>query len=525
MAGLKRGGGFQPYLMWPLFALFLLYPLSRYASEFLLARLSQGALVDLRLQLSRKILAAALRQIEEIGSHRLLAALIDDIPAITGAIMTLPLICINAAVVISCLIYLGAISWMVLVAILCLMAFGILTYSIPARKAMYYFKLAREEADNLLKHFHTLTEGAKELKLHRKRRERFLENVLRETAFSYREHSLNGIRIYNMTASWGQSLFFVAVGILVFLMPLLKDIGPQILTEYTLVILYIMGPLQGLLTLSPSLGRANVAIKKVESLGLSLTSDVDVTEDSKCAGQFTDWKRIRLQQVAHTYKNEYHELDFLLGPLDVTLHSGEIIFIVGGNGSGKTTLAKVLVGLYAPEGGSIDLDGETITDQNRDLYRQLFSVVFSDFFLFESLLGLEAPDLDKLASDYLARLQLSSKVWIDNSRLSTINLSRGQRKRLALLTAYMEDRPIYLFDEWAADQDIIFKEFFYYELIADLKSRGKTVLVITHDDQYFHIADRIIKLGHGNLEYDSANTFSPHSLNSGSIPNRPRRRE
>jgi putative ATP-binding cassette transporter len=155
------------------------------------------------------------------------------------------------------------------------------------------------------------------------------------------------------------------------------------------------------------------------------------------------------------------------------------------------------VGLYPLSDGELRLDGELITDQNREWYRQHFSVVFSDFYLFESLLGLVSPGLDAQAKDYLVQLQLDHKVEVHDGVLSTTALSQGQRKRLALLTAYLEDRPIYVFDEWAADQDPQFKELFYTQLLPELKARGKAVLVISHDDRYFHLADWALKLEYG----------------------------
>src|SRR4026209_1234750 len=137
-----------------------------------------------------------------------------------------------------------------------------------------------------------------------------------------------------------------------------------------------------------------------------------------------------------------------------------------------------------------------------DYYRQHFSVVFSDFYLFNTFLGLNLEELDEKARQYLRRLQLEGKVEVKDGALSTTKLTQGQRKRLALLTAYLEDRPIYVFDEWAADQDPVFKHIFYRRLLPELKASGKTTLVITHDDHYFDVADRIIKLEYGKVEYD-----------------------
>ena len=176
------------------------------------------------------------------------------------------------------------------------------------------------------------------------------------------------------------------------------------------------------------------------------------------------------------------------------------MFVVGGNGSGKSTFVKLLTGLYQPEAGAINWDGMPITDENRDWYRQQFSVVFADFYLFDRLLGLKFSQQD--SQSYLTQLQLDHKVSLSGQSLSTIALSQGQRKRLALLTAYLEDRSIYVFDEWASDQDPVFKQIFYTQLLPELRNRGKTVIAISHDDHYFDCADRIIKLDYGKVEFD-----------------------
>jgi putative ATP-binding cassette transporter len=218
----------------------------------------------------------------------------------------------------------------------------------------------------------------------------------------------------------------------------------------------------------------------------------------------TRWQNLTLSQVKHSYIGE-GDNNFVLGPIDLNLRAGELVFLTGGNGSGKTTLAKILTGLYVPETGALSFNEQTITDTNRDGFRQHFSTVFSDAFIFETLLGLDQPELDQDARDLLAQFQIDHKVQVTDGTLSTINLSQGQRKRLALLTAYLEDRPIYVFDEWAADQDPQFREIFYYQLLPELTAKGKTVIVISHDDRYYHVADRIITLDYGKIASDETN--------------------
>lgn len=487
-------------LIWSFVGLCIALPLTKFASESLLTSLGQRSLLRLRMQLSEQILAAPLRVLEEVGAHRLLATLVEDLPMITNALLVVPILFINIAVVIAGLIYLGWLSWPILIVVLMFIAIGVVSYQLPVIKAFRLLRLAREQSDALFNHFRTLIGGNKELKLHRRRQEAFLSQVLQPTAAAYCRQNIAGMRIYNAAASWGQILVFIVIGLVIFALPHFRIVTVQSLTGYSLTLLYMMAPLQAIMNNLPNISRASVAIRKIESLGLSLTTQT--VESISTEHPTLSWKTLKLDSVIHIYHCEAEDTPFTLGPIDLTFYPGELVFLVGGNGSGKTTLAKLVSGLYAPEGGRIWFDGKLITDENRDYYRQHFSVVFSDFHLFENLLGLDGPKLDEHARDYLARLQLQHKVKINDGALSTIALSQGQRKRLALLTAYLEDRPLYIFDEWAADQDPIFKRFFYLELLPELKARGKTILVISHDDQYYDLGDRLIKLDYGRISCD-----------------------
>ncbi|MEC4819751.1 MAG: ATP-binding cassette domain-containing protein, partial [Scytonema sp. PMC 1069.18] len=203
--------------------------------------------------------------------------------------------------------------------------------------------------------------------------------------------------------------------------------------------------------------------------------------------------------ITHIYHQDSEDTGFTLGPIDLNVSSGEIIFIIGGNGSGKSTLIKLITGLYIPESGKIYLNGKLVNADNQEWFRQHFSVVFSDFYLFDNFLYLGKAIADDQIYNYLVKLQLDKKVKIKNGVLSTTLLSQGQRKRLALLTAYLEDRPIYVFDEWASDQDPVFKKIFYMQILPELKNKGKAVIVVTHDNQYFYLSDRIVKLDYGKI--------------------------
>lgn len=486
-------------LIWCFVALCLSLPVTRFISEALLARVSQGALFRLRMQLSRQIAAAPLRHLEKLGTHRLLAALTDDIPTILGALVFIPVLCINIVVVITGLMYLSLLSAKVLLAVLGFLLLGVVIYQLSVLRATREFRAARQHLDDLFNHFRDLTGGIKEIKLHRRRRRAFLSDVLEGTAASLRARNVTGITTHAAAASWGQTLVFGVVGLILFALPSVQTIEPPTLTAYTITLLYLMGPLQVIMNTVPFLSRANVAMHKVAALGMELSALGADDQATAEPGDELKLERLEMHGVVHTYRREGEDNNFTLGPIDLTILPGEIVFLTGGNGSGKTTFAKLLTGLYVPEAGEILLNGAAITDETREFYRQHFSVVFSDFHLFESLLGMNEASLDDRARARLAQLQLDHKVQIKEGTFSTTELSQGQRKRLALLTAYMEDRPVYIFDEWAADQDPQFKEIFYFQLLPELKARGKAVLVISHDDRFYHIADHIMRLDYGKV--------------------------
>jgi putative pyoverdin transport system ATP-binding/permease protein len=495
-------------VIWAFVGLCLLLPLTRYTAEILLSSLGQGALFRLRMQLCRQMLAAPLYHLEEIGPARLLTALTDDVPTITNAIGSIPLLCVNLALVVGCLVYMGTLSWILLTIVLGFMVFGIISYQLPILMVNNVFGQARKEANTLQSHFRALTQGTKELKIHHQRRQAFIADSLEGTSGAIQRYNLAGFKIYAAAASWGQTLVFVVVGLIVFLLPHLRQITGPTLTAYAITLLYLMTPLQVVMNLLPQVSRANIALKTVRELGFTLVSKG--SEEVAEVGPVTsDWDKLELRGVTRSYRREGEDESFVLGPINLTLKPGELVFITGGNGSGKTTLAKLLMALYPPESGTIYFQNQPVGPENQEFYRQHFSAVFSDFFLFDQLLGLLGPELDEQARKYLEQLKLSNKVQIKEGKFSTTDLSQGQRKRLALLTAYLEDRPIYVFDEWAADQDPYFKNIFYTQLLPALKARNKTVLVISHDDRYYYVADRIIKLDDGQIVSDQVVSEQP----------------
>ena len=474
----------------------------------LLADLTQRTLARWRISTCQRIVSSPLRHLENLGPDRLLASVTGDVDTITTALSSIPGIFMQLIFVLGCMIYLIWLSPVLFVGLVIFLFAVIFVEELPLKKGRPLQKRARELLDTTFGQLRAITAGAKELKMHAKRRRAFLKEELSATTWNLLGYNLRWRAYFIASNSVNQILGYILFGALLFVVPRIFTVDSTLLIRYIITTIYFVGPLGRLIQAFQGLSNSSVALEKMQTLGLSLDEE-PAEPDAGIESRQSAWQQLELASVSHSYHREGEEETFTLGPIDLSFEPGELVFIVGGNGSGKTTLAKLILGLYMPESGEIRLDGEAVQVDTLDRYRQHFSAVFTDFYVFEKLLGLENPDLESQTNMYLRELQLEHKVEVEDGNLSTLELSQGQRKRLALLTAYLEDREIYLFDEWAADQDPVFKHVFYHELLRDLKARGKTLLVISHDDHYYHVADRIIKLSDGRVDSEPTGAAPP----------------
>ena len=469
-------------------------------AAILFERLGQRAHSELRSFIAKKVIVADYRQLELLGAARVQSALSEHCTRVAEFFVSFPVILTNAVVVAGCLVYMAFLSWQVFLLAILVIGFGSLGYHLAHLRAIRHLDIAAREQDNLFAYFRSLTDGAKELRLNRDKRSTFYDDVLQQSIEKVRKERTLGMSVFVASAGWGNFLIYAFIGMVLFM--LVGDVPDRtlIMTGYALVFVYMVGPLEALLLNIPRANLAQVSADRIDEITRSMVSSESQTEKVK----LPSLQYIALQGVLHRYYHEQKDEMFTLGPIDLQFHAGEITFLIGGNGSGKTTLAKLLVGLYPPEEGRIILNGITINDINRDYYRQFFSTIFSDFHLFDRLLETShGKDLDDKGNQLLAKLHLQNKVKVQDGAFTTLTLSQGQRKRLALVVAYLENRPFLVFDEWAADQDPVFKEIFYYELLPELRAMGKAILVISHDDRYFHLADRLIRMENGHLIPDN----------------------
>ncbi|MDF0529090.1 ATP-binding cassette domain-containing protein [Tsukamurella sp. 8F] len=546
-------------------------------SQVILMRLAQNAVYRFRAGLSERIVAAPLQHLERLGLHRLIATLTEDVRSLSQAATAIPMMCIDAATIVGCLVYLAIVSGVVFTITVGSTLITIACVETILSRVRRLFRSARENEDALLHAFTAVGSGIKELKLHRGRRADFMDRHLLGTARKLRDQNVDAGSQFAFAQGFGQLFQLATMAFILFGLALIIHMPRETMVGYVLITTFLAMPMQNIMHRIPDLLRGDVALAKIRSLSLSMEVAHDESDLPYDDRPVMSPARIELVGVGYTYPPEGpgmpgapgapgmppppppgpdgagtpgphplggdgehpdvngvdfgpgrrpaprrrgrgrhqpptgHPLPphppfppdggqgFHLGPVDLAFEPGHVTFIVGGNGSGKSTLAKLITGLYAPDAGSVRLNGEEIGRHNVEWFRQHTAAVFTDFHLFEDYLGMDRPGIDDEVRTLLDHLQLSHKVTVSDGRLSTIALSQGQRKRLALLTALLEDRPVYLFDEWAADQDPHFRDLFYGSILSDLRARGKTVIVITHDDRYFDRADRLIKLDLGRV--------------------------
>jgi len=287
----------------------------------------------------------------------------------------------------------------------------------------------------------------------------------------------------------------------VFILPQITEVGTVLLRNIIAVLLFCIGSIVSVVQVIPIISKADTALGSLEDLESSLdrADDMKSTLKDSPLKEKETFNETRFKNIAFTYKDDYNFKSFSLGPVDFSIHSNEILFLTGGNGAGKSTLLKVIAGLYYPISGEITCDGTRIDMTNYAHYRNLYSVIFTDFHLFDRLYGLKDID-ENIVNDLLVQMEIEKSTSFGDDRFTNVNLSTGQRKRLALIITYLESKKIFIFDEVAAGQDPFFRKYFYTVLLKDLKARGKTIIAATHDDRYFHVADRCLKMELGNFE-------------------------
>lgn len=456
--------------------------------------LGQLIVARLRQDVCSRILRAPLAQIEQMKSPRLLAVLNGDVEKIAELGNHFAGYTTALAIVIGCLVYLFVLSVPMVCFALLLVVLGGALNNVAMRHWLARFDEARDLEDQLQKQYRAIIEGAKELRLNRARRLSVERNGVGD--LTGRIATLNGraFAIFWAVDTISIALIFVFVGAVLALRPYL-GIETEAITGFIIVMLFAKGPIEELASALPVFSQAQIAFRRISALTAALADGGAPIDGPRASLHFRH--SIGLDGIRHGFPGAEQEEAFALDIPHLEIARGEVTFIVGGNGSGKTTLIKILLGLHQPRSGVVLLDGQPVFAAELDGYRQLFSGVFADYHLFDELMT--CPAGEARVNAWLQRLGLAKVVDFHQGRFSTTDLSTGQRKRLAFIHAVLEDRPILMFDEWAADQDPDFRKLFYRHLLPELRNAGKTVIAVSHDDRYFDAADRVVHMSRGRI--------------------------
>lgn len=493
------------------FTLCLIIITFRTISHSLLNRVAVNATIDLRKMLYQRITQLPIKDMERIGPSRILASLTTDVPQIIGGASIFPNIMLNISTLIGLLSFLLYLNVKVFLFIILAIIFGAITYQIPMILGQRYMLKARVCFDEILEGVRGLIYGAKELKLNEDKRHDFLKNELNNIEDTLSVNQKRGDTLIILGVTYGDLISFFVIGIIAYILSNHYLLSREILVGVIMVMFYITGPIAVIINSIGPIIQGAVSAKKL----VDLLNDMPSEFEPVSVSGIEDYDAIKFRSVKFRHSGENNDdSEFVVGPIDLELRRGEVTFLVGGNGSGKTTLAKLLSQHYVPDEGIIEFGNTQVTDCNRDACRQGICSIYSDFHLFSRIMGSNNSTLDELASKYLIELGLESKVKLQDGKFSTTSLSDGQKKRLALLVAYLEDRLVYVFDEWAADQDPAFKDVFYYKIIPSLKKMNKFVIVVSHDDRYFHAADKAVKMENGIINTVAVSNETDADINS-----------
>jgi multidrug/microcin transport system ATP-binding/permease protein len=460
-------------------------------SQLALTALGHHFVFRLRSEFIKRILDTQVERVEQLGSASLLAGLTSDVRAITIAFVRLPELVQGIILTFGSAGYLAWLSTKMLAVTALWIVITIWGGFMLVSRVYKHMAVLRETEDKLYNDYQTVLEGRKELTLNRERAEHIFNNLYIPDAREYRHHIIRADTFHLSAVNWSNIMMLGAIGLVFWMANSLGWADTNVAATYSLTLLFLRTPLLSAVGALPTLLSAQVAFNKLKKFDLA-----PFRAEFPHPQTFPNWQTLELRNVMFQYQDNA----FSVGPVNLTLHRGELVFLIGGNGSGKSTLAMLLTGLYQPQSGEILLDGQPLSAEKPEDYRKLFSAVFTDVWLFEQLLGPEGQQArPALVDKWLSHLQMSHKLALQDGKILNLKLSKGQKKRVALLLALAEERDIILLDEWAADQDPHFRREFYQVLLPLMQEMGKTIFAISHDDHYFIHADRLLEMRDGKL--------------------------
>jgi putative ATP-binding cassette transporter len=455
-----------------------------------------------RVRITDKIRSTSLIEFEGIGREVVYNRLTQETTTLSQAAPVL----INACQAAIMLVFAGAYILLLSEAALLISALfitgGMVMYLAHRKQVAEELRAADRKEREFLAMLNQVMEGFKEIKLNRRKSDDLFAhfNVIADESERLR---IRTGTLYVTDFMFSQVAFYLLLACLIFLMPQFSETSAATAVKLTASILFIMRPLETVISSIPFFAKANLAALNLQELEARLDASHDLQSPEETVEMPDPFTAITFEDVMFSYVDHEGRQLFSVGPFNEEIRQGEVLFVVGGNGSGKSTFLKLLTGLYAPRSGNIKINGMSLDRDSIASYRELFSIVFSDFFLFERLYGVEEIDTKRVHA-FIREMDLEKKTSFSQGSFTNVALSTGQRKRLALIAALLDDKPVCIFDEVAADQDPVFRKYFYETFLAKLKNEGKTVIAVSHDDRYFHVADRIIRMDYGKVIREGA---------------------
>ncbi|PHY06357.1 MAG: hypothetical protein CK528_09475 [Alcaligenaceae bacterium] len=456
---------------------------------------TQDLLYKFRLRILKDVFTSTLTRVDSVGRGYILEVLIKDIQVVSQAMSAVVNLLQSLATLVFLNLYMATVSF---TAFIIIFSSSLAIIFIGSKEL---FKVTNQMGVLALRE-HAVTalyadflNGYKEVKMNSRRAYDLTLNIMTDSRVVNELKSGFLIAITNFF-NYLQVLLYVVVGVMIFVVPILASGFADQVTTAATTALFLAGSLTGIITSVPSLSTANVSARALFELSNKLETSTEQTPKPK--ESFDDIKSLSMLNVSFSHESGQNVKHFFFGPVTYTFDINKVYFIRGNNGSGKTTLMRLLLGLYEPMTGQILVNDRPIQQPSKGEFRDLFGVVFSDFYLFKKLYGIHSSTEEEI--DHLLEVfQMKEKVSVIDGSFSDVNLSTGQRKRLALIVALLENRQFIILDEWAADQDPEFRQEFYEHIIPRLREMGKTVIAITHDDHYYHLADHVLFMENGKL--------------------------
>ncbi|ASZ14957.1 cyclic peptide transporter [Chitinophaga sp. MD30] len=473
---------------------------SSYFQQYMVT-LTNEIMCDIELSIIGKVRHASYGSFEQLGSEKIYAAISDAriLSRIPGVFITL----INATVTIICgLAYLFYTSFVSGAVLLSIMAILLTIYVYRDRQIEKDLNVVRDLQDVYYDHLRELLHGFKQIKISAKRSNNLFDKHIYVNRHESKTLNTKAAKRYAVNELSGIYSWYVVLGIILFLLPVLMKIDVIKVTAFITTVLFMMAPLSQVILFLPAYTSFRIAIRRINRIDQQL--EADALSDTGWQ-QVRAFETIRFEDIVYRYGDG--AASFTLEIPSLTLSKGEIVFITGGNGSGKTTFINLLTGLYRPDSGRVYIDDELVDWPSFSVFGNNMSVVYTNHHLFKS--NYDEHDLgddNRQLHRYTEQFNLTGILKVDPVRKQVdVNLSKGQQKRLALVLSLLEDKPLIILDEWAAEQDPQNRSTFYHTWLQQIRDSGKTILAVTHDDDFFDLADRTIKFNAGRIVHDHYN--------------------